>query len=198
MKRWIMGIDEVGRGPLAGPVAVGLVMVRSGFNIAKHFPDIADSKTLSEKKREEIYKLLLARKKTGDVLFCVRFSGNTYIDEYGITRAVRRSIYKGVRLLAPKPQGVRIVLDGLLHAPEEYRQETIVRGDVIEPIISLASIAAKVERDRLMKKLAKKYPGYGFEEHKGYGTRKHFKAIAHLGLSRIHRRSFCKNKGGMV
>ena len=188
-----MGIDEAGRGPLAGPVAVGLVMVRSGFNIRKAFPGVADSKQLSEKKREEIYALLLAHKKAGDVSFCVRFASNSYIDERGITRAVRNSIYKGVRTLAPKPQGVRIVLDGLLHAPEEYKQKTIVRGDVTEPIISLASIAAKVERDRLMKKLAKKYPNYAFEVHKGYGTAKHRKAIRRFGLSKIHRRTFCKN-----
>jgi ribonuclease HII len=188
-----MGIDEAGRGPLAGPVAVGFVMVRSGFNIKKHFPGVADSKQLSEKKREEIYELLCAHKKAGDVSFCVRFASNIYIDEHGITRAVHYSIYKGVRTLAAKPYGVRIMLDGLLHAPEEYKQQTIVRGDVTEPIISLASIAAKVERDRLMKKLAKKYPNYAFEVHKGYGTAKHRKAIKRFGLSDIHRQSFCKN-----
>lgn len=103
------------------------------------------------------------------------------------------TLYKGVRTLAAKPYGVRIMLDGLLHAPEEYKQQTIVRGDVTEPIISLASIAAKVERDRLMKKLAKKYPNYAFEVHKGYGTAKHRKAIKRFGLSDIHRQSFCKN-----
>ena len=187
-----MGIDEAGRGPLAGPVAVGVIKVSVGFNIKKHFPGVADSKQLSEKKREEIYTLLLAHKKAGDVSFCVRFASNTYIDEHGITRAVRNSIYKGVRALAPSPKGVRIMLDGLLHAPEEYKQKTIVRGDVTEPIISLASIAAKVERDRLMKKLAKKYPNYGLEVHKGYGTLKHRKAIKRFGLSDIHRQSFCK------
>jgi ribonuclease HII len=193
MQHWIIGVDEAGRGPLAGPVAVGIVMVRSGFNIKKHFPGVADSKQLSEKKREEIYEFLCVHKKAGDVSFCVRFASNTYIDEHGITRAVHNSIYKGVRTLAPSPKGVRIVLDGLLHAPEEYKQKTIVRGDVTEPVISLASIAAKVERDRLMKKLAKKYPNYAFEVHKGYGTAKHRKAIKRFGLSKIHRRSFCKN-----
>ncbi len=191
--QFIIGIDEAGRGPLAGPVAVGVVMVRSGFNIRRAFSNVADSKKLSEKKREEIYKLLLARKVAGDVYFCIRFVGNAYIDKHGITRAVHNSIYKGVRLLAPSPKGVRIVLDGLLHAPEEYKQKTIVRGDVTEPIISLASIAAKVERDRLMKKLAKKYPKYGLEVHKGYGTLNHRKAIKCFGLSDIHRKTFCKN-----
>ena len=84
------------------------------------------------------------------------------------------------------------MLDGLLHAPEEYVQKTIIRGDVTEPIISLASIAAKVERDRLMKKLAKKYPQYGFEVHKGDGTKKHRQAIVRFGLCDIHRQTFCK------
>jgi ribonuclease HII len=190
--QFIIGIDEAGRGPLAGPVAVGVIKVPVGFNIKKHFPGVADSKKLSEKKREEIYALLLAREKAGDVSFCVRFASNTCIDEHGITRAVRHSIYKGVRTLAPSSKGVCILLDGLLHAPLEYKQKTIVRGDVTEPIISLASIAAKVERDRLMKKLAKKYPMYAFEVHKGYGTAKHRKAIKRFGLSKIHRRSFCK------
>jgi ribonuclease HII len=193
MKQWLMGVDEAGRGPLAGPVAVGLVLVPAYFDVAKYFPGVADSKILSEKKREEIYALLLEQSVLGAVQFTVRFSGHGYIDSFGITRAVHRSIHSGVRTLAPDPQGVRVLLDGLLHAPKEYIQETIIRGDESEPIISLASIAAKVERDRLMTKLAKKYPEYGFEEHKGYATKRHREAISTFGVTDIHRRSFCKN-----
>jgi ribonuclease HII len=193
MQKFVIGVDEAGRGPLAGPVAVGIVMVAHTFDVKKKFPGVADSKQLSPEQREEIYVLLLAYSQAGAVRFLVRFSGHEYIDSFGITHAVRRSIYNGVRALAPKPQGVRILLDGLLHAPEEYNQETIIRGDVSEPIISLASVAAKVERDRLMKKIAKKYPEYGFEEHKGYATKKHREAIAEHGLCDIHRRTFCKN-----
>ena len=93
-------------------------------------------------------------------------------------------------MLAPEPAGVRILLDGSLYAPEEYTQETIIRGDVSEPIISLASIAAKVRRDRLMRGFAKKYPEYLFDIHKGYGTRKHYEAIEKHGLCDIHRKSW--------
>ena len=112
---------------------------------------------------------------------------------------IREGFYKPVRekiILPPVVDYSPAVKP--LKAPEEYTQKTIVRGDVTLPIISLASIAAKVERDRLMKKLAKKYPQYSFEVHKGYGTEKHRKAIKRFGLSKIHRRSFCKNKKDMV
>ncbi len=84
-------------------------------------------------------------------------------------------------MLAPEPERARVLLDGLLHAPEEYDQETIIRGDESEPIIALASVAAKVKRDRLMKRLALKYPEYGFDIHKGYGTKKHRNLIRIFG-----------------
>ena len=192
MQRFLIGVDEAGRGPLAGPVAVGIVKVRHDFDIKKHFPGVNDSKQLSEREREEIYELILSFVRMSQLQFCVRFASNVYIDKFGITRAVRRSIYSGVRTLAPEPKGVQVLLDGLLHAPIEYKQSTIIRGDESEPVISLASIAAKVERDRLMQKLAKKYPVYGFERHKGYGTRAHYEAIGKFGLSEVHRRSYCK------
>jgi len=187
----IIGVDEAGRGPLAGPVAVGLVLAPQGFSIKKHFPGVADSKQASGSLREDIYERLTFYAAMGEVQFCVQFSTSSLIDSVGITQAVRRALYKGVRLLAPTPDGVRIVLDGLLHAPEEYAQETIIRGDQSQPIISLASIAAKVERDRLMKKFATAFPHYGFELHKGYGTKVHRGAIQQFGLCDIHRQTFC-------
>ncbi len=186
----IIGVDEAGRGPLAGPVAVGAVIVASGFDIRTAFPGVNDSKKLSEKKRETIYREMEERMRLGDVFFCVHFSEASTIDEIGITRAVHKGVYAGIRALAPEPKGIKVLLDGLLHAPEEYEQETIIKGDALEPVISLASIAAKVERDRLMQALALQYPGYGFEAHKGYGTRAHYKAIEERGVSGIHRRSF--------
>ncbi len=88
---------------------------------------------------------------------------------------------------------MHILLDGLLVAPQEYSQETIVRGDSLVPLISLASIVAKVERDRLMRRMAKEFPGYGFERHVGYATQPHREAIKEHGLCEIHRRSFCRN-----
>lgn len=186
----VMGVDEAGRGPLAGPVAVGVVMVRKGFDIKKHFPGVADSKVLTPAKREELYELILLFSRIRELTFTVRFASHSFIDSYGIARAVRRSVYSGVRSLARGPRGVRILLDGLLHAPEEYAQETIIRGDESEPIISLASIVAKVRRDRLMRQYAKKFPDYGFERHKGYGTRAHYAAISEHGLCDIHRKSW--------
>ncbi len=191
MQNVIIGVDEAGRGPLAGPVAVGLVRVPYGFSIKKHFPGVADSKQLSEDTREELYERLTWYQKSGEVAFVVRLSSAYLIDTIGITKAVRRCIYSGVRSLAPTTNSVQILLDGLLHAPEEYTQKTIIRGDESEPIISLASIAAKVRRDRLMKRLAKEFPEYGFDVHKGYGTKKHREAITKFGLCSIHRQSFC-------
>lgn len=190
--KYVIGVDEAGRGPLAGPVAVGVVKVPLGFNLRKHFPGVNDSKQLSEQKREELYELILQFARVGKLEFCVRFASAETIDSIGITKAVQRSIYSGVRSLAPEPKGVEILLDGLLHAPKEYKQKTIVRGDESQPIISLASIVAKVRRDRLMKQLAKKYPEYALEVHKGYGTSKHRALIKQFGLSSIHRRTYCK------
>lgn len=187
-----MGVDEAGRAPLAGPVSVGFVIVSERFDVLKEFPGVRDSKKLTEKKREEIYEKLLVRKRQGDLRFCVRYVDHLYIDEYGITRAVKRAIISGVRSLAPVPEGVQIKLDGLLYAPSQYAQETIIGGDDLVPIISLASVAAKVERDRLMKKFAKEYPDYGFERHKGYPTKAHYAALQEFGLCAIHRRTYCK------
>jgi ribonuclease HII len=119
------------------------------------------------------------------------FASAHTIDTEGITQAVKNAVHTGIRQLAPEAEGVRVLLDGLLHAPTEYAQETIVRGDATEPVISLASIAAKVSRDRLMKNLGEKFPGYGFEKHKGYGTKAHYNAIALHGLCEEHRKTFC-------
>ena len=191
MARLIIGVDEAGRGPLAGPVAVGIVVASAKLNIKKIFPGVADSKKLSERKREEIFELLKKKSSQVDSLrYLVVFASAQMIDAKGITFAVRHAVYKGVRLLAPDPKGYKVLLDGLLKAPPEYKQQTIIHGDMLEPIISLASIAAKVTRDRLMKKLAKRYPKYGFEVHKGYGTRRHREAMLLLGLCNIHRRSY--------
>ncbi len=190
MYQWLVGVDEAGRGPLAGPVAVGVVAVPYRFNIRRAFPGVDDSKKLTEAMREEIYIEALGRAKAGDVRLCARLAGPLYIDTFGITRAVRRGVWSGVRSVA-EPDTSFVKLDGLLKAPPEYRQETIIKGDALEPVISLASVVAKVRRDRLMKRLAAQYPQYGFEVHKGYGTARHRQAIGEFGLCELHRRSFC-------
>ena len=191
MARVLIGVDEAGRGPLAGPVYVGIVMIPVGFNIKKAFPGVNDSKKLSEKKREELYEIAVVLKKAGTIDFCVRFASAETIDRIGITKAVTRGVWGGVKKLGRNPKEVHVLLDGLLHAPPEYSQKTIIRGDATEPIISLASIVAKVSRDRLMCRLAKQYPEYGFEIHKGYGTKSHRETLARMGISEVHRRTYC-------
>ncbi len=188
--RFMLGVDEAGRGPLAGPVALGIVAVPENFNIAKEFPGIADSKQLSETAREKMYTQLRKRGEAGDLNFCVHFASASVIDERGLTKAVAGAVARGVRFLAPNPREVRVYLDGLLRAPKEYKQQTIIGGDELLPIIALASIAAKVVRDRRMTAFAKLFPGYGFEEHKGYGTKQHYSALKRHGPCDIHRRSF--------
>lgn len=188
--RFILGVDEAGRGPLAGPVSVGVVAVSEGFDVAREFPGVADSKKLSEKNREKIFAELEARSALGDVRFAVELESAEAIDSEGIAVVIRRAITRGVNALAPDAALVHVQLDGSLRAPAEYAQETIVNGDELVPIISLASIAAKVVRDRLMIDLAKEYPEYGFEKHKGYGTRFHYEMLEKHGLCAIHRRSF--------
>lgn len=194
--RFVLGVDEAGRGPLAGPVSVGVVAVPEGFDVAKEFPGVADSKKLSEKNREKIFAQLEARAKMGDVRFIVAYESERAIDREGIAVVIRRAVARGVESCGNQISAemrisdFRILLDGSLYAPAEYAQETIINGDELIPIISLASIAAKVSRDRLMVKLAEEYPQYGFEKHKGYGTKAHYEMLLKHGLCVIHRRSF--------
>lgn len=186
----LLGVDEAGRGPLAGPVAVGVVAVPEKFDVALEFPGVKDSKRLSEKGREKIFQMLEVRVAVGDARFVVEFESAETIDILGISEALRRALWRGINILAPDSATVTVQLDGALRAPPEYAQETIINGDELVPIISLASIAAKVTRDRLMRDLAQEYPEYGFDKHKGYGTKAHYEALRAHGLSPVHRRSF--------
>jgi len=188
----LIGIDEAGRGPLAGPVAVGLVYLPLDFNIREAFPGVADSKLLTEQKRDALFERLLIFHKRGILAYTVSLVSPEVIDTIGIVAAVEQGIVQGLRRLKAHPEDTFVQLDGLLHAPKRYSQQTIIKGDVTEPAISLASIAAKVTRDRRMCSLARLYPEYGFAMHKGYGTKMHRKALKRFGLSDIHRKSFCK------
>jgi ribonuclease HII len=190
--RHLVGIDEAGRGPLAGPVSVGIVSTKfEKRNSKRIFKGIRDSKKLSEKQREEWYKKLKLMEKEGAVKCAVGFSSAKVIDEKGIVVAIRRALARALKKLDLNPNACEVLLDGSLKAPKEYKnQKTIVHGDDILPIISAASIIAKVSRDRRVKSLAKKFPGYGLEIHKGYGTELHYKKLKKLGVSEIHRRSF--------
>jgi ribonuclease HII len=185
----ILGIDEAGRGPLAGPVAVGGVIAPSDFPFFSMFPGLNDSKRLSEKKREEIFSLL----ERSDIRFHVALIEASVIDDEGIVSGVEKGVARVVSALMPDASLGRVLLDGSLQAPRAYAQETIIGGDGTIPAIMLASIAAKVVRDRLMKEFHEVYPAYGFDAHKGYGTRSHIDAIRSFGLSPLHRRTFCRS-----
>lgn len=190
--KYIIGIDEVGRGPLAGPVAIGAFKMPADFD-GKNFGKIKDSKKLTPEKREEIDKKLKKLKKEKIVDFFVCFQSAKQIDKLGLSKAIRNCIESGMKKLKVKPQECLVLLDGGLKAPKIFKnQKTIIKGDEKERAIAFASIVAKVRRDALMCKLAKKYPEYCFEIHKGYGTKKHRDLIAKYGLSAEHRRSFCK------
>lgn len=187
---WIVGIDEAGRGPLAGPVAVGLVRVPAELELLTLFPGLNDSKKLSEKKREEFFSEAQAHIRAGSFSAKVVLSSNEKIDTLGISRVIRSAIAQGLESLAPETDEHRVFLDGALRAPEPYAQETVIGGDGSIPAIMLASVLAKVTRDRYMKKIAAEYPEYGFDQHKGYGTKAHLEAIKKYGMCTIHRSSF--------
>ncbi len=183
----IIGIDEAGRGPIAGPVAVGVVRAPKDFKFFSVFPDLNDSKKLNAKKREHICSRL---KDIPEIFYAVQFSSAKVIDEKGIVRAIQEALAGALKEVVEKEE-CEIVLDGGLRAPSRFKnQKTIVRGDQTEPAIMLASVVAKVSRDRLMARYARQFPQYAFETHKGYGTPAHYKALKKYGLSSIHRRSF--------
>lgn len=203
--RYLVGIDEAGRGPLAGPVAVGVLCVTSlGDNTENKLAEeilaifgkkgVRDSKKLSEKKREEMFSKIQELKREDKLDFAVTLVSNKVIDEKGIGAAIKFGMQESLDKLNLKPENCSLKLDGGLKAPGNYlNQETIVRGDEQEPVIALASICAKVVRDKWMLNLAKKYPEYMLEKHKGYGTRLHYERLKKFGLSAIHRQSFLKN-----
>lgn len=189
---YVVGVDEAGRGPLAGPVAVGIICAPESFDILGTFPGLNDSKQLSEKARERIYVQLEAGAGGEELRHAVIFRDAQDIDERGIAVVIREAVAEGVQELLPDSSIGTVYLDGSLKAPETYMQETIVRGDSLIPAIMLASVAAKVSRDRLMRVLANTYPQYEFERHKGYGTALHMARIKEHGPCAIHRRSFLK------
>lgn len=187
---FVIGVDEAGRGPLAGPVAVGVVAVEEGYDLLAAFPGLNDSKKLSEKKREALFQILQEEVRAGRVRTSVQLVGASYIDQGGIAPAITHAVNKGIQKLLPHPEEGKVYLDGSLKAPPEYVQETVIGGDALIPAIMLASVAAKVTRDRRMLELAKEYPLYGFEQHKGYGTKAHIAAIRAHGPCIEHRRTF--------
>jgi len=188
----ILGIDEAGRGPLAGPVAVGAVVIFSGFK-KDFFKGIKDSKKLSPEERELWFLLATEAKKRGELDFHVTLVSERVIDRHGISYALRLGIKRCLSNLGTDSKD-QIFLDGALKAPKTFlHQLTVIKGDEKIPVISLASICAKVVRDRRMVQLAKKFPHFDFHLNKGYGTRTHFQALRTHGLTTLHRKSFLKN-----
>lgn len=186
----VIGVDEVGRGPIAGPVSVCALRLstKSSFHDLSGFKE---SKKLTHKQRLEIFKQIEAESKRGLLDYAVVHAPADRIDLVGISSALRECVAKSLKNINAS-DNEKILLDGLLYAPENYlSQRTIVRGDESELSIALASVVAKVIRDNLMTRLDKKWSGYGLGAHKGYGTARHREAIERLGLSPIHRKSFC-------
>lgn len=186
----LVGIDEAGRGPLAGPVAVGAVAFLKPFDRAV-LKDANDSKKLSEKKREEVRHTIESLAADGVLAFSVAFSSSRMIDEKGIVPAIQDALSRALMSLPIDPRSATVELDGSLKAPGLYvNQKTIIRGDATHLSIMLASIMAKTERDREMVRLSIEFPVYGFEQHKGYGTKAHYEAIKKHGLCLQHRITF--------
>lgn len=195
--RIIVGVDEVGRGPLAGPVTVCVVACEESFyktlKRSKLLPKSGkDSKKLKEKDRELYSKVLVGLNKNKKISYSINHISSKVIDSKGISFAIKKSVIIGLNKLGINKESL-ILLDGGLKAPDDFvKQKTIIKGDEREKIIAWASILAKVSRDALMTKLHKKFPEYGFNEHKGYGTQKHRNNIKKYGISSVHRKTFVK------
>jgi len=181
----VAAVDEVGRGPLAGPVVAACVVLQSGFVIPRELEGVKDSKKVSEKKREELYENITSLLPDVGVGIC----NHRIIDRVNILQATFLAMEKAVNELKNKPKIV--LVDGKFTIPIlSIQQKAIIKGDSFVFSIAAASIVAKVVRDRLMRKVHNKYPEYGFKKHKGYGTKIHLEALKKFGPCPIHRKSF--------
>ena len=190
--KWVIGIDEVGRGPVAGPVAVCACAIPSTQYKKIKWRGLNDSKKMTAKARNEWYKKALELK----IKYSVVYESSLTIDKRGVSFAIRSCISGALKDLKLRPKDSMVLLDGSLKAPEEYKnQKTIIKGDQKEKVISLASVIAKVSRDRKMELLHKKHPKYAWAQNKGYGTKEHYKAIKKYGLTGLHRKTFLATLG---
>lgn len=188
-----VGVDEVGRGPLAGPVTVCVFAVSASFDL-RVLRGVTDSKQMTKRAREEWSRKLHELRKAGKVNFRIVSVASKVIDEKGISHAIKRAVQTALKRLDLSVKKSEIFLDGSLKAPDLYlKQKTIIGGDGKHKLISAASVVAKVHRDAYMDRLGHKYPEYDFGIHKGYGTKKHRLAIKKHGISDVHRKSFCRN-----
>lgn len=176
----IAGIDEAGRGPLAGPVSAAAVILPAGLNIE----GVTDSKKLTPAKRELLYDIIM----TQALAVGIGIVSPAEIDQINILQATRLAMRKAVEQLVPEPD--YLLIDGITTISSNLPQKTVKKGDSLSLSIAAASIIAKVTRDRIMVEMDEQYPGYGFSGHKGYGSQSHLLAIKTLGPSPIHRLTF--------
>lgn len=178
----ICGVDEAGRGPLAGPVCAAAVILPAGLEI----PGLDDSKKLSDAKRRVLFEEITAKA----LSFGIAFADEREIDEINILQATFLAMERALGMLSVRPD--LVLVDGNRARDFGLPVETIIGGDGRCASIAAASILAKVTRDRFMEEQAKTYPQYGFEQHKGYGTKRHYAALRTFGPCALHRRSFLK------
>ncbi|MBQ1489780.1 MAG: ribonuclease HII [Eubacterium sp.] len=188
---YIAGVDEVGRGPLAGPVVTAAVVLPEDFSVL----GVDDSKKITEKRREELYGQIMEQA----LVCCIGLRGNAEIDRINILEATKAAMMDAIasadaELRETNGRGIDRVLIDAVHLPAlTIPQTSIVKGDATSESIAAASIIAKVTRDRMMVRYAEVYPWYAFERNKGYGTAAHYAGIREHGITPIHRRSFLKN-----
>lgn len=182
----ICGVDEAGRGPLAGPVCAAAVILPKGLVI----PGLNDSKKLSDKRRRELFPIIQHEA----VSFGIAFASQEEIDKINILQATFLAMRRAMEQLNPQPEFA--LIDGNRETDFGVPCKTVIKGDSLSANIAAASVLAKVTRDNWMMEAAEKYPGYGFEIHKGYGTKAHYAALEKLGPCPIHRRTFLKKLYG--
>ena len=182
----VFGVDEAGRGPLAGPVCAAAVILPKGLVI----PGLNDSKKLSDKRRRELFPIIQQEA----VSFGIAFASQEEIDEINILQATFLAMRRAMEQLNPQPEFA--LIDGNRETDFGVPCRTVIKGDSLSANIAAASVLAKVTRDNWMMEAAEKYPGYGFEIHKGYGTKAHYAALEKLGPCPIHRRTFLKKLYG--
>lgn len=182
----VCGVDEAGRGPLAGPVCAAAVILPPNVKI----PGLNDSKKLSDKKRRELFPVIQEKA----LAYGIAFADHREIDDINILQATYLAMERAMQQLSVKPDIA--LIDGNRAKDFGLPVQTIVHGDSLSASIAAASVLAKVTRDDLMLKMAQEYPGYGFEIHKGYGTKAHYAALQELGPSPVHRMTFLKKLYG--
>lgn len=182
----VCGVDEAGRGPLAGPVCAAAVILPDGLVIE----GLDDSKKLTEKKRDALYDVICEEA----IAYGIAFASVEEIEEMNILQATFLAMKRAVESLNIKPD--LALVDGNQKPNLDIQARTLVKGDAKSPSIAAASILAKVTRDRLMTEIAEEYPQYEFPKHKGYGTKLHYEKIMEHGISPVHRRSFLKKITG--